>query len=81
MTRVGELTTQLQISDSKAVHFYSEVRPLMEMLPEKPFLTANMGFFVFMSNKQDLASTFQRPQSSTPLIHFSQKKHKQMLLL
>lgn len=26
MARVGELTTQLQISDSKAVHFHSEVR-------------------------------------------------------
>lgn len=25
MCRVGELTTQLQISDSKAVHFHSEV--------------------------------------------------------
>lgn len=25
MARVGELTTQLQISDSKAVHFHSEV--------------------------------------------------------
>lgn len=28
MARVGELTTQLQISDSKAVHFHSEVKPL-----------------------------------------------------
>lgn len=27
MARVGELTTQLQISDSKAVHFHSEVMP------------------------------------------------------
>lgn len=27
MARVGELTTQLQISDSKAVHFHSEVKP------------------------------------------------------
>lgn len=27
MARVGELTTQLQISDSKAVHFHSEVTP------------------------------------------------------
>lgn len=26
MARVGELTTQLQISDSKAVHFHSEVK-------------------------------------------------------
>lgn len=26
MVRVGELTTQLQISDSKAVHFHSEVK-------------------------------------------------------
>ena len=25
MTRVGELTTQLQVSDSKAVHFHAEV--------------------------------------------------------
>lgn len=30
MARVGELTTQLQISDSKAVHFHSEVKPLLE---------------------------------------------------
>lgn len=28
MARVGELTTQLQISDSKAVHFHSEVKLL-----------------------------------------------------
>lgn len=26
MVRVGELTTQLQVSDSKAVHFHSEVK-------------------------------------------------------
>uniref|UniRef100_A0A3P8VYY5 Protein phosphatase 1 regulatory subunit 21 n=1 Tax=Cynoglossus semilaevis TaxID=244447 RepID=A0A3P8VYY5_CYNSE len=32
MTRVGELTTQLQISDSKAVHFYSECRALAKRL-------------------------------------------------
>lgn len=30
MARVGELTTQLQISDSKAVHFHSEVKPSLE---------------------------------------------------
>lgn len=28
MARVGELTTHLQISDSKAVHFHSEVKLL-----------------------------------------------------
>ncbi|XP_005806871.1 protein phosphatase 1 regulatory subunit 21 [Xiphophorus maculatus] len=32
MTRVGELTTQLQISDSKAVHFHSECRALGKRL-------------------------------------------------
>ncbi|XP_033835894.1 protein phosphatase 1 regulatory subunit 21 [Periophthalmus magnuspinnatus] len=32
MTRVGELTTQLQISDSKAVHFHSECRALAKRL-------------------------------------------------
>lgn len=32
MARVGELTTQLQISDSKAVHFHSEVKPLQPRL-------------------------------------------------
>lgn len=30
MARVGELTTQLQISDSKAVHFHSEVKRLQQ---------------------------------------------------
>lgn len=30
MARVGELTTQLQISDSKAVHFHSEVKLLQQ---------------------------------------------------
>uniref|UniRef100_A0A1A8GVR9 Protein phosphatase 1 regulatory subunit 21 n=1 Tax=Nothobranchius korthausae TaxID=1143690 RepID=A0A1A8GVR9_9TELE len=32
MARVGELTTQLQVSDSKAVHFYSECRALAKRL-------------------------------------------------
>lgn len=32
MTRVGELTTQLQISDSKAVNFHSECRALAKRL-------------------------------------------------
>lgn len=32
MIRVGELTTQLQISDSKAVHFHSECRALVKRL-------------------------------------------------
>uniref|UniRef100_A0A673CM97 Protein phosphatase 1 regulatory subunit 21 n=1 Tax=Sphaeramia orbicularis TaxID=375764 RepID=A0A673CM97_9TELE len=32
MVRVGELTTQLQISDSKAVHFHSECRALAKRL-------------------------------------------------
>ncbi|XP_051936092.1 protein phosphatase 1 regulatory subunit 21 isoform X2 [Hippocampus zosterae] len=32
MTRVGELTTQLQVSDSKAVHFHSECRALARRL-------------------------------------------------
>uniref|UniRef100_A0A3P9L8C9 Protein phosphatase 1 regulatory subunit 21 n=1 Tax=Oryzias latipes TaxID=8090 RepID=A0A3P9L8C9_ORYLA len=32
MCRVGELTTQLQISDSKAVHFHSECRALAKRL-------------------------------------------------
>ncbi|XP_075874922.1 protein phosphatase 1 regulatory subunit 21 isoform X2 [Nelusetta ayraudi] len=32
MARVGELTTQLQISDSKAVHFHSECRALARRL-------------------------------------------------
>uniref|UniRef100_A0A1A8FFW8 Protein phosphatase 1 regulatory subunit 21 n=1 Tax=Nothobranchius korthausae TaxID=1143690 RepID=A0A1A8FFW8_9TELE len=32
MARVGELTTQLQVSDSKAVHFYSEVKHLVACL-------------------------------------------------
>uniref|UniRef100_A0A8C6UUJ7 Protein phosphatase 1 regulatory subunit 21 n=1 Tax=Neogobius melanostomus TaxID=47308 RepID=A0A8C6UUJ7_9GOBI len=32
MTRVGELTTHLQISDSKAVHFHSECRALAKRL-------------------------------------------------
>lgn len=31
MARVGELTTQLQISDSKAVHFHSEVKPWLNV--------------------------------------------------
>lgn len=35
MTRVGELTTQLQVSDSKAVHFHSEVKPSLESLSKK----------------------------------------------
>lgn len=34
MARVGELTTQLQISDSKAVHFHSEVKPSLECLSQ-----------------------------------------------
>ena len=34
MTRVGELTTQLQISDSKAVHFHSEVKLLQQCLSQ-----------------------------------------------
>ncbi|MFT7806016.1 protein phosphatase 1 regulatory subunit 21 [Arapaima gigas] len=32
MARVGELTTQLQVSDSKAVHFYAECRALAKRL-------------------------------------------------
>ncbi|KAM3862684.1 protein phosphatase 1 regulatory subunit 21 [Diretmus argenteus] len=32
MARVGELTTQLQVSDSKAVHFHSECRALAKRL-------------------------------------------------
>ncbi|KAG7275643.1 hypothetical protein CRUP_009609 [Coryphaenoides rupestris] len=32
MTRVGELTTQLQVSDSKAVHFHAECRALAKRL-------------------------------------------------
>lgn len=36
MARVGELTTQLQISDSKAVHFHSEVK----LLPPPVALTS-----------------------------------------
>lgn len=32
MVRVGELTTQLQVSDSKAVHFHSECRALAKRL-------------------------------------------------
>uniref|UniRef100_A0A8C9VGX8 Protein phosphatase 1, regulatory subunit 21 n=1 Tax=Scleropages formosus TaxID=113540 RepID=A0A8C9VGX8_SCLFO len=32
MARVGELTTQLQMSDSKAVHFYAECRALAKRL-------------------------------------------------
>ncbi|XP_061084163.1 protein phosphatase 1 regulatory subunit 21 isoform X2 [Conger conger] len=32
MTRVGELTAQLQVSDSKAVHFYAECRALAKRL-------------------------------------------------
>lgn len=32
MARVGELTTQLQISDSKAVHFHSEVKILLKVV-------------------------------------------------
>uniref|UniRef100_A0A3Q3B0J9 Protein phosphatase 1 regulatory subunit 21 n=1 Tax=Kryptolebias marmoratus TaxID=37003 RepID=A0A3Q3B0J9_KRYMA len=32
MARIGELTTQLQISDSKAVHFHSECRALAKRL-------------------------------------------------
>uniref|UniRef100_A0A7N8X753 Protein phosphatase 1 regulatory subunit 21 n=1 Tax=Mastacembelus armatus TaxID=205130 RepID=A0A7N8X753_9TELE len=32
MTRVAELTTQLQVSDSKAVHFHSECRALAKRL-------------------------------------------------
>lgn len=54
MTRVGELTTQLQISDSKAVHFHSEVKPLLKCLSHEPcskdlftahtaFLTCQLG--------------------------------------
>lgn len=34
MARVGELTTQLQISDSKAVHFHSEVKILLKVVYE-----------------------------------------------
>lgn len=36
MARVGELTTQLQISDSKAVHFHSEVKLRRDLLSNSP---------------------------------------------
>lgn len=40
MARVGELTTQLQISDSKAVHFHSEVTLSLKCLSQKRLLVA-----------------------------------------
>ncbi|XP_029031166.1 protein phosphatase 1 regulatory subunit 21 [Betta splendens] len=65
MARVGELTTQLQISDSKAVHFYSECRALAKRLAfaEKSrealsdeIKEANQKF----SNLQDELATIKR---------------------
>lgn len=35
MTRVAELTTQLQVSDSKAVHFHAEVSDVVWTFPVK----------------------------------------------
>lgn len=39
MARVGELTTQLQISDSKAVHFHSEVKLSHHCLSQEVLLS------------------------------------------
>lgn len=52
MARVGELTTQLQISDSKAVHFHSEVKLLQGssveltslFVSKKKFCEAELSF-------------------------------------
>lgn len=41
MARVGELTTQLQISDSKAVHFHSEVNQHSPPLPTHTHMHAH----------------------------------------
>ena len=51
MARVGELTSQLQVSDSKAVHFHAEVSrgaPRLPVLfhaggPSRPACTAAMA--------------------------------------
>lgn len=45
MVRVGELTTQLQISDSKAVHFHSEVRETLTLL------LMSISAHIFFTNK------------------------------
>lgn len=45
MARVGELTTQLQISDSKAVHFHSEVKPSLESFSSLAALRHKELFF------------------------------------
>lgn len=63
MARVGELTTQLQISDSKAVHFHSEVRPLLPSLSkqrEDLFITHSLS-----SIACHLGGDMEIPKSST----------------
>lgn len=81
MARVGELTTQLQISDSKAVHFHSEVK-----LPQQPsvsltslllsaerFCKAELSALVFFStviiqlNEQNIENT---PGTSFHVFYF-----------
>lgn len=51
MARVGELTTQLQISDSKAVHFHSEVKPF-----PKTFISVTASFSKQLTSPQHAAS-------------------------
>lgn len=65
MARVGELTTQLQISDSKAVHFHSECRALAKRLALAEKSRENLSEDVKLSNQnitrlQDELTTTKR---------------------
>ncbi|XP_027863241.1 protein phosphatase 1 regulatory subunit 21 [Xiphophorus couchianus] len=65
MTRVGELTTQLQISDSKAVHFHSECRALAKRLAIAEKARETLSEEVKLANKnitrlQDELTTTKR---------------------
>lgn len=36
MARIAELTSQLQLADSKSVHFYAEVSGVRQIAPPRP---------------------------------------------
>ncbi|KAF7662357.1 hypothetical protein LDENG_00237720 [Lucifuga dentata] len=65
MARVGELTTQLQVSDSKAVHFYAECRALAKRLAIAEKSRETLGEEVKLANQnitrlQDELATTKR---------------------
>lgn len=59
MARVGELTTQLQISDSKAVHFHSEVNQPQLPTPQTHTDTLTLESFIQAFSPQVILQFWQ----------------------